>query len=202
MNVKATPSFKQIKQNDLKPPINKEIPQPSWLEKVVEGIFVPVTSTFFELLLLGFATFFPAYIFKIEHPFIIYAQMVTLSVTVAFFQGCRSPGYFSYIKDSIEKYHSLFGAISVIPLNLVTLLYFSLYNQNPALEIAEIKQVQMFAVFLVVLNFGVGIWGSQKQYQAIKQNGSEGPMGLFYLSVGLTLISWFIIYFILNFILN
>ncbi len=197
--------LKQIKQNILEPSANKDIHHPSRLEKVVEGIFVPITSTLFELLLLGFATFFPAYVFKIEHPFIIYAQITTLSLTVAFFQGCRSPAYFSYIKnlnDGIGKYHRLFGAISVIPLNLITLLYFSLYNQNPSMEIAEIKQAQIFAISLIALNFGVGIWGGQKQYRAIKQTRPEGPMGLFYLSVGLTLICWFIILFILNIILN
>ncbi len=177
--------------------------KPSWLRQLVEAIVIPISSTLFEILLLGFATFFPAHLFKIEYPVLVYCQITTFSITVAFFQGCRSLGYMSYIKrlaNNKQKYYRLFGAIAVIPLNLLAWLYFNSYSQNPLMAPTQVKQIQLFTIFLIGLNFAVGIWGSQRQYKAIEQELTKRPMRFLYPSIGLTFMGWFMILAVTNLI--
>ena len=178
---------------------------PASLLKLFDIILARISSTLFELLLLGFATFFPAYLFKVEQPLIIFCQIVTLSITVAFFQGCRSLEYLAYIKrfsDKPPQYFWLLGAMSTIPLNLLVWLYFSLYIQNPWLTPANITYVQLYTISLIGLNFATGVLEAHMQYKAIKQNRPKGAMGLFYPSVGLMLLGWLIVFMIMKVILK
>ncbi len=189
--------------NALVSPIDKNKLNPSWIRIFIEIAIVPMATTTFELLLVGFATFFPTHLFEIEHPIIIGCQIITVSTTVAFFQGCRSWGYLSYLGKSIDtfkKYYWLSGALVVIPLNLLVMLYFTLYSQNPAIDPANANHIQLLAVLLTGLNFAVGIWGSKKQYLTIKQNLSKGPMQFFFLAVGFSLAFWFMIFGVTSFI--
>jgi hypothetical protein len=192
-----------LKENALASSADK--PSLSWLRKVVEVVIVPVASTIFELLLFGFAAFFPAYFLEIEQPLIIYFQIVIVSISVAFFQGCRSLGYLSHIKrleDISLKSSQLWGVIAVIPVNLMALIYFGLYSQNPVIDSAQAEYAWIFAAFLIILNSVVGAWGSQKQYLAVKQNRPKGAMGLFYPSVALMLLGWTVVFLIMIFVLR
>jgi hypothetical protein len=185
----------------LSPESNKVAP--IWSVRIIEIIITSITSTLFEILLVGFAAFFPSYFFKIQHPLILFFQGVTASITVAYLQGCRSLAHFSYLKKDSHKFPErrwLVGVLSAIPLNLLILLYFVLYAQNPLMESVYVGYLHLLVAILIGLNFAVGVWAVQRHYKAIQQKKPSGAMGLVYLVTIFMLSGWSIIFVVLIFV--
>ncbi len=185
--------------------------KPSRFEKIMDLFVAPFITTIFEFLLLGFATFFPAYYFKIKYPLVIYFQLIVVSSTVAFFQGCRSLGHLSYmdnktiahIKKHLTKKHLwLPGIISAVPINLIILIYFHVFSKNPVVNLGNMDYLRIYILVLVIINSVSGISGIQQQYQAIKQKDYKGPMGYFYPAAIFMLLGWIMIFLVMVFVMR
>jgi hypothetical protein len=194
-------SHSPIRNNSLKS--NNDNQNRFWLLSLLGTFLRAFGSTLFELLLLGFTTFFPSYLFKITPLPILFVQIATLSLSVSFLQGCSSSGYLSRFKTKSSNIPPwLSGMLAAVPLNMFVLAYFVLYNRNPQLDQVHIKHVFLFTAFVILFNFIFGILGSQKYHKALQQNRFKWAENLFYFSAIATFVSWIMIFLIMIFVLK